>query len=45
MHAVVAEAFGSADVLAVHDDWPVPRPGAGQVAIAVQAAGVNSPRS
>ncbi len=41
MRAVVAEAFGSADVLAVHDDWPVPRPGAGQVAIAVQAAGVN----
>jgi NADPH2:quinone reductase len=41
MRAVVAEALGGPDVLAMRDDWPTPRPGAGQVAIAVQAAGVN----
>jgi NADPH:quinone reductase len=41
MRAVVAEALGGPEVLAVRDDWPTPRPGAGQVAIAVQAAGVN----
>ena len=41
MRAVIATAFGEADVLEVRDAWPVPRPGAGQVAIAVRAAGVN----
>lgn len=41
MRAVVAEALGDADVLRLHDDWPVPCPGAGQVAIDVRAAGVN----
>jgi len=41
MRAMVAEAFGGADVLALHDDWPVPQPGPGQVAISVRAAGVN----
>ena len=41
MRAVIATAFGDADVLELRDAWPVPRPGAGQVAIAVRAAGVN----
>ncbi len=41
MRAVVVEELGAADVLAMHDDWPVPEPGAGEVAIEVQAAGVN----
>ena len=41
MRAVIATAFGEADVLEVRDAWPMPRPGAGQVAIAVRAAGVN----
>jgi len=41
MRAVVADAFGDADVLRSREDWPVPTPGRGEVAIAVRAAGVN----
>jgi NADPH:quinone reductase len=41
MRAVVAEQLGGPEVLAIRDDWPTPRPGAGEVAIAVRAAGVN----
>lgn len=41
MRAVVVEKLGGPEVLAVRDDWPAPRPEAEQVAIDVQAAGVN----
>ena len=40
MEAVRAESFGTPDVL-VLEEVPVPRPGAGQVLIRVESAGVN----
>lgn len=40
MHAIQVEAFGPPEVL-IWDEVPDPRPGAGEVAIAVEAAGVN----
>ncbi len=42
MKAVLCRAFGSPSLLAV-EDVPSPRPGAGQLAIAVRACGVNFP--
>jgi NADPH2:quinone reductase len=41
MRAVVYERFGGPEVLELRDDWPAPEPAAGQVLVAVRAAGVN----
>src|SRR3990172_5319431 len=42
MKAIVCKAWGGPDTLAL-EDLPSPRPGAGEVVIAVKAAGVNFP--
>lgn len=42
MHAAVLTGHGGPEKLEVRDDWPVPRPAAGEVLIAVGAAGINN---
>lgn len=42
MQAAVLQGHGGPEVLEVRDDWPVPRPGAGEVLVAVGAAGINN---
>lgn len=42
MRAVVLTGHGDLDKLEVHDDWPVPRPGPGEVLIKVLACGLNN---
>jgi len=42
MQAAVLTGHGGPDRLEVRDDWPVPRPAAGEVLIRVAAAGINN---
>ena len=42
MRAVVLTGHGGLDKLELHEDWPVPRPGPGEVLIAVGACGMNN---
>lgn len=42
MTAAVTMAHGGPEVLAVHTDWPTPRPGPDQALVAVTAAAVNN---
>ena len=42
MQAVVLTGHGGLDRLVFRDDWPVPRPGPGQVLIEVGACGLNN---
>lgn len=42
MRAVVLTGHGGLDRLVFHDDWPVPRPGPGEVLIRVGACGLNN---
>jgi len=42
MRAVVLTGHGGLDKLEIHDDWPVPKPGPGEVLIAVGACGMNN---
>lgn len=42
MQAAVLEGHGGPEMLTVQDAWPVPTPGAGEVLIAVGAAGINN---
>ena len=42
MRAVVLTGHGGLDKLRFHSDWPTPRPGPGQVLIAVGACGLNN---
>lgn len=42
MRAVVLTGHGGLDKLEVHDDWPVPVPGPGEVLIRVGACGMNN---
>jgi len=42
MRAVVLTAHGGLDKLEYHEDWPVPRPDAGEVLIKVHACGLNN---
>ena len=42
MRAVVLTGHGGLDRLSFREDWPVPRPGPGQVLIAVGACGLNN---
>jgi NADPH2:quinone reductase len=41
MRAIVYEQFGGPEVLELREDWPEPEPAAGQLLVAVRAAGVN----
>ena len=42
MQAVVLTGHGGPEKLEVHEDWPVPQPGADQVLIKVAACGLNN---
>ena len=42
MPAVVTMGHGGLEQLVYHHDWPVPRPGRGEVLIAVHACGMNN---
>lgn len=41
MRAIVCERFGGPEVLALHDDWPEPTPGAGEVKVKIEARSVQ----
>lgn len=42
MRAVVLTGHGELDKLVYHDDWPLPKPGPGEVLIRVHACGLNN---
>jgi NADPH:quinone reductase-like Zn-dependent oxidoreductase len=42
MRAAVLTRHGDLDALVVHDDWPVPAPGPGEVLVRVGACGLNA---
>jgi NADPH:quinone reductase-like Zn-dependent oxidoreductase len=41
MRAAVIHEHGGPDKLAVHQDWPVPRPGPGEIVVKVRFCGLN----
>mgnify|MGYP001791975332 FL=1 len=42
MKAIVLEGHGGLDKLVWHENWPTPKPGAGEVLIRVGACGLNN---
>ncbi len=42
MRAVVLTGHGDLDMLEYREDWPVPRPGSGEVLVQVKACGLNN---